>query len=73
MPAIPQEPLGPVHALGLGLYAPSSCPLPILGEPGLAHLVLSLGTPSLSDGWRLAVAPCSPYVPIMPWRICPLT
>lgn len=72
MPAVPQGPLGPVQALGLGLFAPVSCPLPVLGEPGLAHLVLSLGEPSLHDSWRLAVAPHFPSAPTIPWGICPL-
>lgn len=72
MPAVPQGPLGPVHALGLGLCAPGSCPLPVLGEPGLAPLVLSLGEPSLPDSWRQAVAPRSPSAPTIPWGIRPL-
>lgn len=73
MPAAPQEPLGPVHAVGLGLCASGSCWLPVLGEPGCTHLVLSLGQPSLPESWRLAVAPHSPSAPTISWGICPLT
>lgn len=61
-----------MHTLGLGLCAPGLCPPPVLGEPGLAHLVLSLGQPSLQDGWRLAMAPHFFYAPNTPWGICPL-
>lgn len=62
-----------MHTLELGLCAPGPCPPPVFGEPGLAHLVLSLGQPSLHDGWRLAMAPHSFYATNTPWGICPLT
>lgn len=71
LPAAPHT-LGTWEHLDLAYCALGPCPLLVLGEPGLTHLVPSLGQPPLSYGLRLAAAPLPPHAPTIPWRLCPL-